>query len=159
MCDFYPSPTDPILQHLLSYEDYESEHTDYITASGLTITQLDAVPPKHSIRPQEFELGLQGELNRMHDDLTFGYTHHERRISMVFNRTPDFLLLLSLFAIVQSRLLFFELEGIDEVIFNAGKDDEILYQNVSSMLQQNMSIIPDILNQVQTHYRTRYLNN
>ena len=162
MCDLYPSPTAPILQHLLSYEDYEDhdfESDYYTTASGLTITQLDSVPPEHSIRPSAFVHGLRGESSKIHDELTFGYEHHEGKISLIFNRVPDFNLLLSIFYMIHTRLRYFELEGIDEVTFNAGQDDELVYQNVSWMLQQNISIIPTILDFVQTHHRSMYLND
>ncbi|WP_426062005.1 hypothetical protein [Hymenobacter sp. B1770] len=162
MCDLYPLPSTPELQNLLSYddfEDYNSESDDYITASGLTIVQLDSVPPKHSIPPQAFVRELQCQLSNDHDHLTFAYVHNSHRMNLIFNEIPDLLLLMKVFCIVTSKLVYFELEGIDEVIFNAGKDDEVVFQNVSSMLQQNMTIIPAILDFVQTHYRTTYLND
>ena len=73
-------------------------------------------------------------------------------MSLTFSKVPSFPFLIAIFSVVQNKLVALGVQGINEVTFNAGKDDEVVHQNVMSILQPNQSSIPLVLQEVQTYH-------
>ncbi|WP_162549838.1 hypothetical protein [Hymenobacter nivis] len=135
-------------QNLISYDDYEVSPTDEEIQAFL----LNENPPADGFTPDAFFYGIEDIFGKLPLDEPFGYEQHGAKLSLIFSGVPSFPFLLSIFSMVQSKLMALWLEGINEVTFNAGKDDEVVHQNVTSILQPNQSSIPLILLEVQTYH-------
>ena len=148
MNDLYPSATSKNFQNLLSYDDYEVTPTDAEIEAYL----LTENPSANGFSPEAFFYGIEDIFGKLPLDEPFGYEQHGAKLSLIFSEVPSFSFLLAIFSMVQTKLVALWLEGINEVTFNAGKEDEVVHQNVTSILQPNQSSIPLILMEVQRYH-------
>ena len=148
MNDLYPSASPRNLQNLLSYDDYEVIPTD----EEIQALQLNETPPENGISAEAFFYGIEGAFGKLPRGEQFGYEQHGANISLLFSGMPSFPFMLAMFSVVQNKLVALGVQGVNEVTFNAGKDDEVVNQNVMSILQPNQSNIPLVLQELQTYH-------
>lgn len=148
MSDLYPSTAFRDFQNLLSYDDFEVTPTD----EELQAFLLDKAPPQKGLTPEGFFYSIEDLFGKLPADEPFGFEQHGAKVSLTFSGVPSFPFLLAIFSLVYSKFAGVWLEGIHEVTFNAGKDDEVVHANVMSILQPNQSTMPMILDEVQKYH-------
>lgn len=140
------------MQHLKTYEAYEAE-VAFQNISQQNLAALAVAPEDTPV------INAEAFFYYLHDvygislaklPAGFGFTQQGAKISLVFGGIPDLTILLIFFSVVQTKLTALKLEGINQVTFNAGTPDEVVYYNVSSILQPHATLIPTILDHVQT---------
>ena len=148
MNDLYPSAAEKKFQNLLSYDDFEVTPTDEEIQAYL----LDKKSTQNGLTPEAFFYSIGNLFGKLPADEPFGFEQHGAKVSLTFSGVPSFPFLLAIFCLVQTKFAGVLLEGIYEVIFNAGKDDEVVHENVMTILQPNQSTIPMILDEVQKYH-------
>lgn len=144
------SPSAKLL-HVKTFESYEGEKALQNISQEDTISSAVVIEPTIQINPEEFFYHLNDVYGISLDDLPqgFGFFQDGNRISLTFGSVPHETILLTLFSVFQSKLADLKLQGINQVIFNAGVSDEIVFSNVTSINQPNATLIPTILSRVQ----------